>query len=525
MRNWFEKFRLDSRSLGLFRIGLALVLILDCFYRFQNFEYLYTKNGVSPLDKTVSLTYRYYDWSFLSLSDEPFFVLSFFVLYFVILACFLVGWKTKFFNFLAMLFYVSILHRVEWVNYAGHSVIANCLFLGLFLPLSNRFAIKIPKILHKPSLFASCVLLLQAVILYFLAAVAKNGYDWQTGTAFYYALTCNMYSGEFGEKMAVWLPEFLIKGMNYATLIVEYSIALFLFHSSRLRWIAIINGIGLQLGIMFFMDLGVFPCGMMVIILPFIRSQDWDYLSKYIYKFNKFEETKPCNNLLAKAILLMAAANCLILSYNCYIGTAALSYKNSGMKQINTPGFIQEVIQPFHTYQNWAVFAPMSKSYDDWLIPVATLKDGTKYDLYLNRKLDNNNFLKTVSKMKPQSIAKNSMEWEVIDKVSMGYSDFLADAYIRALWLKSNMPEEAIAWIDLYWFHEQSPEFKNRNDKPQEFLKFDDVKPELRANLLNYYIIKKQVVIKNGKVINYSETVKPNDVKDVVPTNKNIDVK
>ena len=296
-------FSIDLRSLGLFRILLAAVLLGDWFARWPNLAAFYTADGFLPGDVLLGTAAGDYRFNFLAGVTSLGAVRCVFLAGLVSHALFLLGWRTRFFNATSFLFFLSVLQRNELIGHGGDYVLLVFCMWALFLPLGRRFSVDAaqralrlgqeasPEALRRtlaaeaqrsaPSL-AALVIVLQIGLIYFLAAVVKHGETWRDGTAVYYAL----HLDHFATPMGVWLrerPLGLLRGIAWGTLALEYAaLPLLLFPWGRpwVRRLTILALAGMHVGFSLTMTIGTFSASMIAALALCLSGRDWDWIER-----------------------------------------------------------------------------------------------------------------------------------------------------------------------------------------------------------------------------------------------------
>src|SRR5262245_48180223 len=194
-------FAIDLRSLGLYRILLAALLIQDWFVRWPYLEPFYTSAGVWPIEAPLPRAGAPFHFSIL----DPLTSLAAVRLVFLLgLACFvllLIGWKSKLAQLLSLFFFASVRTRNPLVSHGGDTVLVTLALWTLFLPLGARFSVDAARTalrrgvplrrrqpaasgpLLSPRCIAAFALVFQIGLVYLATAFAKTGSTWRTGTA------------------------------------------------------------------------------------------------------------------------------------------------------------------------------------------------------------------------------------------------------------------------------------------------------------------------------------------------------
>lgn len=212
-------FRIDARSLGLFRLGFGLVLLGDLFQRWRYAKELYSNEGVLPNHNHLFLLRDKQEvWSLLhSISSPGEADAAFCVILFCYL-CFWIGWRTRAFHVASLVCLVSLTARNILLEGAGNYVAIALLAFTAFLPLGSRFSLdalvaamdardeKNAKELDdrrkpaadaidaarvpgwSPASLAALAVLAQIAVVFAAAALQHKGDAWRDGSALHYAL-------------------------------------------------------------------------------------------------------------------------------------------------------------------------------------------------------------------------------------------------------------------------------------------------------------------------------------------------
>lgn len=219
-------FGLDLRSLALFRIGLALVLIADLINRATDLKAHYTDWGVLPRSVLTGQFLETWHISF-HLMNGAWQVQAFlFILHGIFALLLLIGYRTRIVLFLSWLFLISLHSRNPMILQGGDVLFRVLMFWGLFLPLGSCYSVdralatnaeEIPKRILS---VGSVALILQICFVYWFTAILKWHPIWtQDWSAVYYALQIDQFVTPFGK----WLRNFpeLLKAVTISTLTWE----------------------------------------------------------------------------------------------------------------------------------------------------------------------------------------------------------------------------------------------------------------------------------------------------------------
>lgn len=292
---------IDLRSLGLFRIAIALVLIWDWLARWPHLEAFYTSFGVLPMEAVWPRVGGQFHYSLLDGAHSLVTVRILFVLGLFCYLLFLIGYRTKLAHILSFIFFISVCNRNMLIRFGGDIVMGTMLMWGLFLPLGARFSIdSFRRLLRSPSdlrahgpvaeeaarsirSLAAFAIVFQIALIYALTSLDKFGTTWRDGTAVYYALSSDRWCRPLGEWVRAQ-PLWAIKFLTWGALAIEYAAALLILvplAQPFMRRVAILSLTALHVGIWSCMMLGTFQATMIAAHALLLLPQDWALLSKW----------------------------------------------------------------------------------------------------------------------------------------------------------------------------------------------------------------------------------------------------
>ncbi len=284
-------FSVDHRALGIFRIAFGLVLLTNLYDRASDFGLVsfYSNEGVLPNHYALFLRLQPGYWSFLLGLSTPAEVSVGFALIALVYVLYLVGWKTRWMQLLALLCIESLNFRFLVVQHGGAVVVNILAALTLFLPLGRRYSVDawLQSLRHggdatvedlararwrdlrKRSATVSVaffVLCLQFAVIYFFNTVQKTGPSWRDGSAVHDLAWVN----RLATPLAVWLRTHglatLSPILSWGTLVVEGVLPLLILSPWLQRWlrpVAFLLILGLHGGISSLSRLAAFSWAMM----------------------------------------------------------------------------------------------------------------------------------------------------------------------------------------------------------------------------------------------------------------------
>lgn len=287
-----EIFGFDLRSLALFRMGLALVIIADLIIRFGDIKAHYSDYGVLPRTALINEFLSPWYWSIHLLSGEPFVQSLIFGCALLFALLLLIGYRTTLASIACWAMIISLHNRNPALIFAGDDALRAIAFWAMFLPLGavysfdsalNTSTKPLPKRITSG---ATVGLIIQLCFIYMFSAWFKHQSPlWSSdGSAVYYALSFDQYGTWFGQFLLQLKP--LLKTMTFGALWFEWLGCLLLFipwQNSFFRGIAIASFISLHISFGLSFTIGVFPILCIAVWLAFIPSVVWEFLYKKAY--------------------------------------------------------------------------------------------------------------------------------------------------------------------------------------------------------------------------------------------------
>ena len=286
-------FRLDARSLAVFRIGLALTILLDLAIRAQDLGAHYTDAGVVPRALLATQVGERISWAPALLYLNPHFLFgglagqaALFLAAGVFALLLLVGWRTPWVTVASWVLLASLHGRNPGVMNTGDVVLRLMLFWAMFLPLGACWSIDAARRAQTGCRHtvvaggAAAALLLQIAFIYVFNVQFKTGAAWRTDfTALERALAGETWIAPWGE----WLLHFpeLLGLMTRLVIMLEMFGPLLLFlpiRSGPARTLAVILFSGFHLGILLGMRIGIFPIACIVAWLAVLPTWFWQKL-------------------------------------------------------------------------------------------------------------------------------------------------------------------------------------------------------------------------------------------------------
>ncbi|HWK31848.1 MAG TPA: HTTM domain-containing protein, partial [Terriglobales bacterium] len=291
-----EIYGLDVRSLALFRVALAIMLLGDLWMRAPDLRAFYTDFGTMP--RAALLGEFAHPWLISIHTMAGTWQVE--ALLFLAAAVFglmmLFGWRTRLAVVMSWVLLTSLQNRNPIILQGGDTLLRMLLFWAMFMPLglvrSVDAALDPDSEGHRPQrifTMATIALLVQIACVYWSAYLYKTGPEWHSeGNAVWYALNLEQMATPFGH----WMLHFpkLLHFLTYFTLAVEASAPFFLifpFFSGPIRTVGVLFLAGLHLGFASCIYLGHFPFVAAVMITAMLPTWFWEHLDKQVRKRRK----------------------------------------------------------------------------------------------------------------------------------------------------------------------------------------------------------------------------------------------
>ncbi len=364
---------IDIRSLALYRIGLALILVWDLFDRLRDLQAHYADDGLMPRDMLIGAVTDPWYLSLHFINGTWQFQFLLFTLAFVFAICLMIGYKTRLMTVLSWIFLISLHTRNPLVLQGGDFVLKLLLFWAMFLPLGAYWSLDerlTPKKYDYQIVSISTFgLLLQICFIYWFSALIKSDGVWRSeGTAIWYSLSIEQYATSLGNYLLNFPT--LLKYLTFATFYLEGFGPFFAFSpiwTGPLRFATAIVFILFHfLGLNLTMALGHFPYVCAVAWLVFIPNWFWDRVL-----------VKELRDQTWKASVLSNILAAFFIGYIFFINVKSLD-ETEDFSHSNWD-IIASVLR---LDQVWNMFAPMPLNVDGWYVIPGKLRDGSEVDLY-----------------------------------------------------------------------------------------------------------------------------------------------
>jgi hypothetical protein len=439
---WSELFGIDIRSLALFRIGLAVVILGDLLIRIQDLKAHYSDEGVLPRSFLIQTLYPW-SLSIHLISGNWQIQLILFILTAIFATALLVGYKTRLATILTWFLVMSLQLRNPMVDQGGDILLKVLLFWSMFLPLGAYWSIDQQLSDQEPPAnqivsAGTVALLLQVCFVYWFSALLKIDDTWiKEGSAIWYALSIEQYATPLGLYLLNYPG--LLKVLTFSTFYLEAFGPFFAFSpvwTGPLRFATVVVfSLFHLLGLNLTMELAHFPYLCAVAWLVFIPSWFWDRLLKKGEYSPAPWKASWISNLLASFFLL-------------YVFVWNISTLEFSWLRLSPP------LEPIGTLlaldQTWNMFAPSPITLDGWYVIPGHLRNGKEVNLFTDGG--------PISWEKPASVAatyKND-RWRsylmniVLEEEGQFYLPFYAE-YLCRNWNENHPSDQQLLSLDIFY--------------------------------------------------------------------------
>ena len=473
-------FGIDPRTLALFRVALASVLLSDIAVRARDINAFYTDAGVLPRVAQIEL----YSGlpALLSvhlLNGTPVVQWMLFGLAFGAALALLVGFRTRTATLISWGLLISLHNRNFMVLQGGDVLLRMMLFWSLFLPLharaslDNWLAARAPDAGSPPPIFpnrpwvssGTWAALLQVCFVYWFTALLKNDVAWRAdGSAVGYALSIDQLARPLGRALLHY-PD-LLRGLTFFTLGLEAFgpwVALLPFWRLRLLMVLVFCGFHFIMGLC--LTLGIFTWIAPTAWLLFVPSGAWDWLETRVTRSPQLSALRqscgarlalartitrriagapglaPPKRRLARArVMAGQIVAALLLFYVLAWNVRTLDFNRYSRYFPERWNWIGDTLR---LDQVWDMFSPYPLRDDGWFVVPATLDDGTRVNLI--RPHDGLNFGEP-------------------DNLSATFGDALWQKYMLNLWAADNAAHRPyyIAYLVRQWDAAHAPKQRVR---------------------------------------------------------------
>lgn len=280
---------IDLRTLALFRVLLATMVIVDLVMRARDLTAHYSDRGILPRPALLGAFGEWFPSLHLA-SGSASVQAALFVVAGIVAFALLVGYRTRLATILSWAFLLSLQARNPLVSQGADMLLRVLFFWAMFLPLGARFSVDAAldeDTQRAPNDYfsiATVALLVQVMSVYLFTALLKTSSVWiPNGTAVYFALQIDYLVTPIG----AWLRQFplvmqwltyFVWGLEIAAPILVFSP----FFHVPLRIAVLLLLVGMHIGFFLCMEIGIFPFVSITSLSVLVPGWVWDRLGAWL---------------------------------------------------------------------------------------------------------------------------------------------------------------------------------------------------------------------------------------------------
>lgn len=397
--DWEAIFGIDLRSLALFRILIAIILLYDVAVRAGDLQAMYDADGVASAEVARAWLGTKWRYSLFYLSDTAAVSGWLFMLATLLAAMLLVGFQSRIAVVGCWVMWLSIHYRAPAVNNGGDIMLRTMLFWAMFLPLGARWSVdalwwkRLPERTYFVSLGVIAILA-QLCIVYWFTGQAKSNDHWTQGEAMDYVMRFADY-GRPGRHLMLAIP-WVLPLITWGTLALELGgpfMIWFPWFTRYIRIALVVVFVGFHLGIELTMTVGLFSWVSMAAWCLLLPDTFWN-LRWLQFIGEKLSSPSPQHHSDAPRVMYPQTTSrwCFWLAFQvvCLFFLVYVAQSNiSGLGDSKDRDDPYKKVLPrdskwigrlFGLSQNWNMFGS-PPTYIGWYSAKATLKNGRKVDL------------------------------------------------------------------------------------------------------------------------------------------------
>jgi len=416
-----ECVRIDGRSLALFRVALAALVVGDLLSRARNFSLYYTDDGA--VTQRMAEAWSDDAFSVFYYTSDPALIGGLFILHGLAALLLLVGYRTRLATVLTFLFVISLDHHNPLVLSYADTLFGLLFFWAMFLPLGARWSVDAA---HRGEArrgfvgVAGLLVMTQMVTMYFINATNKHGSElWRSGEAAVLVFGIDEMTFLLGDSMRA-VPELLqLGGWMWFTILFASPLLILLRGRWRLPLLALFAGGHLSFAVT--VRIGAFAyvaLAGLCLFLPREFYADLGAVARRLGLGSRYDSLRPRvagfarrlprlatgSRRLAQlrrvtyTLALVAVVSGIIISIAILVPQAGLLLEDEPdpdeepderIQSSTVGGEIYDVADFLGVTQpEWSIFAgPGPRTTDRYYVFAAVTEDGEQLDIHNNREL------------------------------------------------------------------------------------------------------------------------------------------
>lgn len=397
-----RRISVDLRALAVFRVGLAMLLLVNLGERSRHFRALHTDRGILPVEGLTQVYGAFH--SVHAVVGEPWTQVLLFPVAGLFALALLVGYRTRVVTAVSFVLLILLHTRNPLVLNGGDVLLSSLLFWATFLPLGERYALdarRYDRGRRTVSSVGSLAILLQVLLVYVVNASHKVDSDiWMSGDAVIAILQAEQFTVFLGPVLSDMHG--LLTAFNYLWMVLLLGSPLLLLLVGVPRAVLATLFAGMHLGMFLSMPIGLFPWVSVLGLVLFCQPVVWDALARIAARrglesaakrrTDWVEQRVPppgrlrpetdspgvetARNGLRFALPSVVPAVILVLILSSALGT-------TGIAEPLDP--VEDAVSTVNMEQDWQMFAPNPVRTTKWYAAPANRTDGTTTDALHDR--------------------------------------------------------------------------------------------------------------------------------------------
>lgn len=380
-RSW----SLDERSVSLFRIILGFsILYLLVTNKLPWAAECWGADRIIPEDVRLyvhgKLNYSVFDYVHSN-------VFAYVWIYTAIALSFLyaIGFRTRIVSVLLLFFMLNLWQATPFFTHGFDRYTMCFLTWSCFLPLDNHFSIRPPAVKKSVPFWASLIMLMQIMWIYFGTGIVKYGDAWTQGFAIKLMASDQWMTTPLASVFSS--NEWLYRPLTYLTLILDWLFPLLLllpFYKQWNRYVVVLYLFGFHLSVHLIADVSNFSLSGIAVSAILLPTHFWDKFNigntqKYEPSIYSGWQRYAVHGLAAFILYVLFIKNILFVTKNC------AAAKQPYMQSVTAALRYADIPSPMSNWffkQEWKMFAPEPSYELGWISMEYIGDDNILYDFF-----------------------------------------------------------------------------------------------------------------------------------------------
>ena len=278
----------DARTVAVVRIAFASLLLINALCWWPDLDRWFSEAGVVGLENSRQAVSGWSLSLFWVLPTDHVTLRLAYGLFLLQIIGLIVGWKSRVQAIGCYVWLVSFQHRNAIIFDGEDTMFRIINFLLMFMPLGNVWSVDsrmrsrsgMPPLPVVVDGWSVRLLQLEMAMVYFSAAWCKLlGAPWRHGTALYYVSRLDDYWGRFPIPTFVLETPWIIRGLTWSTMAIEFSVPVLIWFSPTRR-VALGMVLVFHLACDYAMHLFLFHWFMLAGWLAFLETEDFQWVDR-----------------------------------------------------------------------------------------------------------------------------------------------------------------------------------------------------------------------------------------------------